>query len=269
MKTPITWYGGKQQMLQHILPVIPEHTLYCEAFFGGGAVYFSKLPSKAEVINDVNKEAVNFYRVAVTNHGLLHREITTTLHSRTAYDDAKVVYQHPHLFNPVKRAWSFYTMANQSFSANLSTWGFDRQGSCTKRLVNKRLNFTEALKERLANTTIECDDALRVIARYDSDNTFHYVDPPYFNSDCGHYAGYSRRDFERLLELLTTIKGRFLLSSYPSDLLADFSKANGWVTEKFEKPVAVSKRVSKSKIEVLTANYPLTEYRSIAVKSPL
>jgi len=265
MKTPITWYGGKQTMLKHILPNIPEHTLYIEPFFGGGAVYFSKEPSKAEVINDINKEAVNFYQVAVVNQGLLQREITTTLHSRTAYNDAKVVYENPHLFTPVKRAWGFYTMANQSFSANMSTWGFDRQGSCTRRLIGKRMGFTEALKERLANTTIECDDAIRVILRYDGEDTFHYVDPPYFNSDCGHYAGYSRRDFERLLETLSKLKGRFLLSSYPSDILAEFTRNNGWATESVTKKVAVSKKVNKSKVEVLTANYPISLDRSNAV----
>ena len=55
MKTPITYYGGKQSMLSIILPMIPEHNLYCEPFFGGGAVFFAKEPSKIEVINDTNR----------------------------------------------------------------------------------------------------------------------------------------------------------------------------------------------------------------------
>jgi hypothetical protein len=40
--TPFVWntyYGGKQKMLRHILPLIPEHKIYSEAFFGGGAVF--------------------------------------------------------------------------------------------------------------------------------------------------------------------------------------------------------------------------------------
>lgn len=39
MKTPITYYGGKQMMAKHILPLIPEHHIYSEAFFGGGAIF--------------------------------------------------------------------------------------------------------------------------------------------------------------------------------------------------------------------------------------
>ena len=51
-KTPITYYGGKQSMLRDILPLIPEHQIYVEPFFGGGAVFWAKEPTKCEVIND-------------------------------------------------------------------------------------------------------------------------------------------------------------------------------------------------------------------------
>ena len=42
MKTPITYWGGKQQLVPKILSLIPEHKQYCEPFFGGGALYFAK-----------------------------------------------------------------------------------------------------------------------------------------------------------------------------------------------------------------------------------
>ena len=41
MRTPITYYGGKQTMLPHILPLIPNHEVYTEAFCGGAAVFSS------------------------------------------------------------------------------------------------------------------------------------------------------------------------------------------------------------------------------------
>ena len=44
MKTPITYYGGKQTMLKHILPLIPDHSVYTEAFCGGASVLFAKEP---------------------------------------------------------------------------------------------------------------------------------------------------------------------------------------------------------------------------------
>ena len=77
MKTPISYYGGKQTLLKHILPLIPEHALYTEAFCGGCAVLFAKEPAKCEVINDINTELVNFYQVA-------QRKSPAVLHSRRA-----------------------------------------------------------------------------------------------------------------------------------------------------------------------------------------
>lgn len=92
IKTPITYYGGKQLMLPHILPIIPAHEIYTEAFFGGGAVFFAKEPSLVEVINDRNGEVINFYRVLQMDFWKLNDMIQATLHSREMYHDAEVVY---------------------------------------------------------------------------------------------------------------------------------------------------------------------------------
>jgi len=55
MRPPITYYGGKQSMVKEILPLIPEHNSYVEAFVGGGAIFWNKPPSKLETINDRNR----------------------------------------------------------------------------------------------------------------------------------------------------------------------------------------------------------------------
>jgi DNA adenine methylase len=41
MKTPLTYYGGKQQLSATILKLIPEHKRYVEPFTGGSAVFFA------------------------------------------------------------------------------------------------------------------------------------------------------------------------------------------------------------------------------------
>ncbi|MGB0976434.1 MAG: DNA adenine methylase, partial [Prolixibacteraceae bacterium] len=61
MKAPISYYGGKQNLVKIILPLFPKHTLYAEPFIGGGAIFWSKRPSQIEVINDTNRELINFY----------------------------------------------------------------------------------------------------------------------------------------------------------------------------------------------------------------
>ncbi|HAW5768632.1 TPA: DNA adenine methylase, partial [Escherichia coli] len=59
----VPWIGGKRRLAKHILPQFPLHTCYVEPFCGAAALYFLKTPSKIEVINDINGELVNLYRV--------------------------------------------------------------------------------------------------------------------------------------------------------------------------------------------------------------
>jgi DNA adenine methylase len=90
-------------MAQHILPLIPKHRIYTEPFFGGGAIFFSKEQSEVEIINDLNGEVVNFYRVITTDFWRLNELIQSTLLSREQYEEAMVIYNFPKMFAPFER----------------------------------------------------------------------------------------------------------------------------------------------------------------------
>jgi len=259
LKTPITYYGGKQKLLTAILTRMPEHNLYCEPFIGGAAVFFGKQRSAIEVINDTNKELINFYRVCKEKFVDLQTMVRVTLHSRKAHQDANVIYANPHLFNDVQRAWAVWVLSAQSFSSMLDgSWGYDKSvHTTTTKIRNKRENFTEEIASRLQDVQIECADAIYIINSRDTERSFFYCDPPYFNSDCGHYDGYTEGDFEKLLETLAKIKGKFLLSSYPSKLLMRFAKEHKCSQWSLETGVSVAAKSGymKRKVEVLTANY--------------
>ena len=259
LKTPITYYGGKQRMLPHILPLIPNHDIYTESFLGGGAVYWAKAPAKVEVINDTSGAVVAFFRVLKGDFDALQGELELTLHSRSLYEDALHVLERPHLFSDLKLAWAFWVGTNMGFGSKINAFGYDRSGKTTAMLRTKLMGLGPHLSERLRLTQIECGDALRVIRSRDTAGTFHYVDPPYFNSDCGHYKGYAQEDFAELLTCLAGIKGRFLLSSYPSELLDRFVGTHGWEQHIVRRQVAVDarRRSPKFKEEVLTWNYPV------------
>lgn len=261
LKTPISYYGGKQKLATKILSVIPEHTLYCEMFSGGAAVFFAKQPSLVEVLNDTNKELINFYRVLQQDFISLEKEIRISLHSRDLHRKASVIYNNPDMFSDIKRAWAVWVLSTQSFCSQMDgTFGFDRtQNTTTKKIINNRERFTEDYAIRLQNVQVECADALYIIKSRDASGSFFYCDPPYFNSDCGHYNGYTAQDFENLLITLSKIEGKFLLSSYPSELLTKYKKEFGWNQWSLESGVTVNNRsgYQKRKVEVLTANYEI------------
>jgi DNA adenine methylase len=258
LRTPITYYGGKQVMARHILPLIPPHKIYTEAFFGGGAIFFSKEPSEVEVINDLNGEIVNFYRILVTDFWRLNELIRATLLSRADYEDAMVVYNHPKLFDPIKRAWAFWVLTNQGYASKIGSWGYDANGSTmVKKIDGKKVEFTTAIRTRLERTQIECNDAGKVIQSRDSKETFHYVDTPYIGSNMGHYSGYTDDQYRDHLQILARVEGKFLLSGYNSEILDQFIKKHKWHVLTFEKQLSASPNKAKRKIEVLVANYPI------------
>lgn len=263
MKTPTSYYGGKQNLITTILPLIPKHTTYTETFVGGGAIFWAKPKSEVEIINDYNRELINFYECVQNEFVELEKMIRISLHSRSLHNDATVIYNNPHMFPRLKRAWAVWVLAAQSFSSMLDgSFGYDKiRGTTSQKITSKREAFTIDYSIRMQNVQVECTDALRVIASRDHADAFHYCDPPYFNSDCGHYDGYSRDDFENLLKTLSRIEGKFLLSSYPSDVLDDYTKREGWHVKTLEQSVSVANgtgKPGKKKIEVLTANYDLS-----------
>jgi len=261
MKTPLSYYGGKQQLAKTILGLIPPHRIYCEPFLGGAAIFFAKEPSKVEIINDTNGEIINFYEVLKRDYTALEKEVNISLHSRKLHTQAWVVYQNPEMFDRIKRAWAIWMLANSSYGHMLDGgFGYDRTtGGTTKKLANKRINFTEDYAIRLQNAQIECCDALKIIRSRDTAGTFFYCDPPYVGSDQGHYDGYTQEDFDGLLNLLATIKGKFLLSSFRNEALDKLVKRKGWHTFEVNMVCSMTNKTGKTrnKVEVFTANYPI------------
>lgn len=249
-------------MVSEILPLIPEHRVYIEPYFGGGAILFAKPISEAEVINDLNAMVVGFYEVTKSSDfEKLKEKIEGTLFSRATYSVAVAIYRMPHLFNKIQRAWAFYVGTNMGFSCQIGSWGYDKYNKKVKAFRNKKLLFDESIPKRLEHVQIEHLDALKVIVNRDHEDTFFYLDPPYPNSNQGHYSGFSESDFEGLLKVLSKLKGKFLLSSFPNESLEKYIKKYGWYTKTFDKPLSARKADGKKprgrKTEVLTANYPI------------
>ncbi len=256
MKTPITYYGGKQNMLKYIIPYVPEHTTYIEPFAGGAALFFAKEPARLNVINDRNRELVNFYEISKTKHGELSALVQATVHSRSLHSDAIVIYHNPHLFDPVRRAWALWVLSKMSFCSKLGgTFGYEKKGNKTaKRIINAALFFDDTLQQKLEQTTIENEDALKVLERYDSEHAFHFVDPPYINTNQGHYGGYTEKDFVALLDILIGLKGKWMLTMYPAQVLDAYVKKHSWRVVEVEKTLAASK-TRKKQVELMVMNY--------------
>lgn len=226
-KPPFSYYGGKQRLAARICALLPPHTVYVEPFCGSAAVYFKKgLPQienhnnndYREVLNDTDQRVVNFFRTMqdpVLRQELIER-LEWTVYSQDEYRLAK----------QGDDAWAWFCNVNWSF-ANKAGAGFGTK-TCTRESATTHYNAVQRLKEyrdRLKCTTVMNEPALRVIERFDSPQTCFYVDPPYPNTEQGHYGGFTQDDFEQLIDRLKQCHGAVVLSCYHNDAVpADWVK---------------------------------------------
>ena len=144
---------------------------------------------------------------------------------------------------------SFASMMDGAF-------GYDFEGGMVKKLMNAKDEFTQYLCSRLENVTIESRDALDVISCYDNPDAFHFVDPPYINSDCGHYEGsFNEQNMENLLQLLEIIRGKFMLTMFPLPMIEQYAIKNDWIIHKVERTISASKTNRRKQEEWMVCNY--------------
>lgn len=263
MRTPISYYGGKQMQVKYIIPLIyAPYDCYVEPFFGGGAVFFAKKPDKNEIINDKKDNVINFYKVLKTDFDALYKLVDVSLYSESEYRRAKIIHDNPCDYDNVTRAWAFWYLSRSSFGS-IITRGFSftlKNDNKRARALDNRKKEFYLLKHRMEYVTIMSSDALDVIAGCDSDKTFFYLDPPYVGANQNYYAGYTQGDFDALLDLLKNIKGHFLLSSYQNDALDRCIKDNGWHEYTYSVICATGDSRAehkKRRVEHLTANYEM------------
>ena len=228
LKPPIPYFGGKQLMAGKLLPLFPEHQTYVEVFGGAGALLFAKAPSPVEIYNDRDSDLVNFMRVLRDRDGMF-----ADFYNRAClspYSREEWMHCRKHLNDapdPVERARRFFVLARYSFGGIIGgSFGISVTASSGGK-INKAaayqgvISILPQLSDRLVSVLIENRDYRDIIRLYDTEQTFFYCDPPYLPETrrSGSYKHeMTTEDHRELVELLRNIKGKVLLSGYPSKL---------------------------------------------------
>ena len=210
MRGPLSYVGGKNRLANQIISLIPKHKTYVEPFAGGAQVLFRKVRSEVEVINDLDGELVNFYRLCQQHHEELLRCLRYTLLSRKLHN--LMTRTPPESLTDLMRAARYFFLQKSSFGGRVARQNFATHVTKPPTFSPKRIpEIINSAYERLQNVQIECLPFELVIQRYDRPTTFFYLDPPYYgakfyNHNC------TDEDFKRLQSALSEIKGKFLLS---------------------------------------------------------
>jgi DNA adenine methylase len=207
---PLPYIGGKNRLATKIISVLPEHTTYVEPFAGGAQVLFHKPPSKVEVLNDLDYDVVNFFRVCQWHYDELIRYLRYCLASRKLHE--LHVNTDPATLTDIQRAGRFYYLQKNSFGGLVLRRKFHYSIRQPSNYNLERIpEVIEQAHRRLARVQIESLPYEQVLEKYDRPSTVFYLDPPYWERKLYKF-NFSEQDFLGLEDRLNRIKGKFLLS---------------------------------------------------------
>lgn len=208
----IPWPGGKRRLAKKLLPIFDnrKHSCYVEAFAGGGSLLFMRDPAETEVLNDINEDVFNLYRVVKHHLEEFIKQFRWSINSRQLFEQNKVTPVE--ILTDIQRAARFYYLQKLAFGAKVSSRTFGISPSSRPRLNFLRIedDLVQA-HQRLANVWIESLDWQQCISRWDRDYTLFFLDPPYWQTE-GYGVEFGIEQYELLAETMATIKGSAVLT---------------------------------------------------------
>ncbi len=245
MRTPLTYYGGKQALARQIVPLFPPHRSYLEPFAGGAAVLFAKAPAERETLNDLDGQVMRFWRALRERPDELAAAVAATPYGRQEWRVAEAVRKGraPMPEDDVEAARLLLACIDQSFSRSSDGWSVpcigDGRGRWQPGSWANLPPKLVAAAERLRNVALESGDACDLIPRWDEPDALLYVDPPYTGEHrrrgkhgSGGMNGYLVDDdgklWGRLVEALLGLeRAAVVLSGYPCEEVGALEGA-GW-----------------------------------------
>jgi len=251
MLGPLSYIGGKRALAKRIIRLLPEHTTYVEAFAGGAQVFFHKPRSEVEVLNDLDHEIVNFFRVCQNHHEELLRYLQFTIVSRSYFDLLRAT--EPEILTDIQRAARYLYLLKNSFASLVRSptyhWHVVHPPGFNPEKLPEIIHNTHT---RLARVQIEELPYEKIIRNFDRPSTFFFLDPPYFGKRLYRY-NFEAKDFDKLAEIVRTIKGKFLLTL--NDLPEVRRIFRGFRVEGVELPYTTQRYAGRRYREVFIMNF--------------
>lgn len=269
----LKWVGGKRQLLNDIIPMIPKNcSTYVEPFIGGGAVLFELQPKKA-IINDFNSELINVYTVIRDYPEELIKELQFHKDNNTSehFYAVREYDRKPEFFSqmtPVQKAarviYLNKTCYNGLYRVN-SAGQFNSPYGKYKNpnIVNETVIRAMSKYFNKNNIVIKNEDfkeALKGLRR----GAFVYLDPPYMPiSSSSSFTGYTengfnedkQRELKELCDKLDKKGIKFLQSNSDCEFIRELYSGYRIKTIKAKRAIN-SKGNSRGEInEVLIYNY--------------
>jgi DNA adenine methylase len=257
MAPPFGTSGGKRREASFLKTIVPGHELYVEPFAGAASLFFSfEDPPARAILNDKDSDIIKMFDW-IKKAGpedvadLTRRDWRPNPARFKSMQGSKPT-------DPNDAAYRFLYLRRHSFMSGMQTF----RGK-TDRPSDYRppawLDRIDRYREHLKGVQLTNDDYREIISKYDSPQTFFYIDPPY------------EKEFSYSLpRILSNIKGHWLLSFSDDPQLSKQLKSAGY--QVFRIPVynQIGKPTGKTRTmrrELMAANYPIEVPEDLVFKA--
>lgn len=194
-------------MLPDILKIInnTKKTTLVDVFGGSGKVLMNA-NARIKVYNDLNADLVNFFEEVRNNRDKLIEKLDYILNSRELF-----IRYMERTEDPIENAFRYIYRNILSFNGQGKSYSYSSKRNKSIKLL-KAVDIINSLYDEIRMWTIERIDFRDLIKRYDSENTFFYLDPPYHNIKGLYDYEMDDKDFLDLKDILKKIRGKYLLN---------------------------------------------------------
>lgn len=260
MKPIIKWTGGKRREIKCFEKyLLKDFDLYIEPFFGGGAVFWHIQPN-VSIINDYDKDLINFYKNIVKPS--VYKDIFSLTRMEKREDLEQLYYEFRDNIQETdeERAVAFAFINQLAFSGMRR---FNSKGKFNVPFGHYKkfsINLTKQHIGMLKTADIKNEDGIKLIENNDKDGIFIFLDPPYtrifkkYSSD----NVFGEEEHRRLSKVLKNIKNsKFLLVIDKSELTKELY--DGLIKDEYDIQygVNIKNRFDNTAKHLIIANYSI------------
>lgn len=263
-KTLIKRVGGKTKIRDWLYSLFPYHNTFVDVFGGSFIVGLGLIESNNSlyrvVLNDIDYNIVNFFRVLRDEPDELIRRLDLTPYSREEFYKAHDALTQDNIDNidDIERARLFIIYNRQSiFGKETRDWCISRQGENISHTWANLPSFAKTVSKKLKYAFIENLDYQNLIQRWDGETALHYLDPPYKGVEKNFYKANKKSGFDHdeMRKFLDNVKGSWAVSYYDSPFIRDLYDGFEFHEKKIVKHMQIKKTGEKNEgSEVLIIN---------------
>ena len=274
-RSPLVYAGGKDSISRWVVEHINmQSKTYIDVFGGGASILLAKPTHEVEVYNDSGFASLFFALLRHDVHGpRLLDKLRLTPFSEDEFHYCRINWKEES--DPVEQCRMWFVQINYGFTHQEDSYGWIGVGKQVNqtRSIRNHVDIVPSVVERLKQVAICNRDFRHVFSTYDYEDAIFYCDPPYIsgNEDSLSYRQtMTLRDHEDLMQIITSCKGKVLLSGYTNELYERYLK--DWWHDELTRNSMVhnNEQLAKgvqTRTEHLWSNYDPSKVEKLEIKT--